>query len=136
MNAKELSNLLEKYNIGHVLLEKTYSEDDEIYAYVINTNGTYSDKIIINDNTSGFETETEICEEDYKWFEICDLQFYHTAWAYPCAGIDEPGGGIDVAEKNCGIRLVNDPLLGNQIDLYTEQAIKMFIDPLKYQNGY
>lgn len=145
MNARELNKIFEKYGIGHVRLEKPFEDSDEIHAMVVDDKGDYlesSDKwhfssIVINDNTFGFETKDEISVDDYENFEICDLTFYSQSWAYPNAYINECGGGIDVAEKNCGIKLTDFKQYGNldhEINLYTEQAIKMFQDPLAYQN--
>lgn len=137
MTARELNVIFEKYEIGRVELQKPFDDSNEIHAVVIGKDGNYNTKIAINYNTFGFETENEICEDDYDKFEICDLMFYHTAWAYPNAYIDECGGGIEVAERNCGISLSGYKKYGNlesEIDLYTEQAVKMYKEPLEYQN--
>lgn len=145
MTARELNTIFERQGIGHVRLEKPFDDSNEIQAFVVDDAGNYiesTDKwhfatIDINDSTGGFDTEDEITDEDYDWFEICDLQFHSQAWAYPRAYINECDGGIDVAEGNCGIRLTDYKMYENQeseIDLYTEQACKMFKDPLVYQN--
>lgn len=145
MNARELNEVFERNGIGHVRLEKPFDDSDEVHAMIVDDNGNYigsSDKwhftsIEINENTFGFDTEDDICDDDYEDFEICDITFYSQSWAYPNAYINECGGGIEVAEKNCGIRLTNYKQyenLDHEINLYIEQAVKMFKDPLTYQN--
>lgn len=111
MNARELNEVFERNRIRHVRLEKPFDDSDEVHTMIVDDNGNYigsSDKwhfnsIEINENTFGFDTEDDICDDDYEDFEICDITFYSQSWAYPNAYINECGGGVEVAEKNCGI---------------------------------
>ena len=118
MNAKQLNDIFERQGIGHVKLVCPFFESDgstEVHAIVVDDDGNdlqATDKwhyasIEINSNTFGYDSENEISEQDYEDFNIGDLRFHSTAWAFPCAAINEIGGGLDCAESNCGIYLTD-----------------------------
>ena len=148
MNAKKLNEIFERQGIGHVKLVRPFFDSDgstEVHAIVVDDNGNdlqATDKwhyasIEINSNTFGYDAENEISEQDYEDYNIGDLRFHSTAWAYPHATINEIGGGIDCVESNCGIYLTDYKEFDNYpslVDVCTEQACKMFKEPLEYQN--
>lgn len=145
MTARELDKLIRKYNIGYCKLTKDYADDgdDSLFLKVYNndneiiTDKIHFEQIQINDSTFGYDWEGEITDEAYDFYEINEIQFFVNAWAYPTSYIDEPDGGLDVAEANCGIRLTDYKKFDNaesEVDAYTEQAIKAFLNPLEYQN--
>ena len=148
MNVKQLNEIFERQGIGHVKLERPFFDSDgstEVHAIVVDDDGNdlqSTDKwhytsIEINSNTFGYDAEYEICEKDYEDFIIGDLLFHSTPSAYPCATINESDGGLDCAESNCGIYLTDYKEFENYpslVDACTEQACKMFKEPLEYQN--
>lgn len=143
MNAKQFNELLKKYNVGYLKLEKTYADegDNTVYPYVLNNEGKPFEQYVtnhfygieINDSTLGEEWEGDITDETYEDYEIDDLQFYTPCWAYPEAYLSI--GDKDIDDK-CGIRLCNFTSCHNipdEIEAYAEQALKAYLKPEEYQ---
>ena len=131
MNATKLKEIINDYGLGELKLEKFYYDSEQVDIYV-ELSQFAKDKgiseIKCNGNDGGPQILSNINDEVYKTYDIWKLEIYNSLWRKDMCENGEEGNAIVL---NNNTKLFDDTTI-NEIDLYTNQAIEMFLSPLQH----